>query len=348
MPKKRKDGNYEKVITFEINGQKFKKHFYYKNEFELVEKVNAYKAEIEEKQKIYFKQVAEEWEESHYSTIRSGTKTCYDPALKRAKEEFDGVEIKDVKPIDVKRLIDGMAKKRYSSQTVTVQLTVLNLIFNFAVLHGYLETNPASVVSVPRNLPKQKRKLPSDAELKVVLNSANVDFGLFAYLILLTGCRRGEALALQWQDIDFENKLIYVNKTVSYMESHNKPIVQEQTKTESGTRTIVMLDDLYTVLLAKKGAKRHFVFGGEIPLSQTQFRNRWQNYLKETGLSITPHQLRHGYATILYDANVDEKVAQELMGHSKIQLTRDVYTHIRQSRLTSATNNLNDYIKSQK
>lgn len=95
MPKKRKDGNYEKVMTFDIKGQKIRKHFYYKDEFDLVEKVNAFKAELEEKSKIYFERVADEWYESHCEEVEGGTQICYKPAYKRAVEAFKDKEIKE-------------------------------------------------------------------------------------------------------------------------------------------------------------------------------------------------------------------------------------------------------------
>ena len=59
---------------------------------------------------------------------------------------------------------------------------------------------------------------------------------------------------------------------------------------------------------------------------------------------ITPHQLRHAFATILFDAGIDVKVAQELLGHSSIQVTRDIYTHIRKGRMESTAETLNNYL----
>ena len=110
------------------------------------------------------------------------------------------LRFKDIAPLDIKRLLDRMAKQKYSAQTVRVQRIVINLIFKYAVLNEYLDINPVTAVSVPRNLPKAKRELPSDDEIETVMQSVDVSFGMFAYLILFTGCRRGEALALQWNN----------------------------------------------------------------------------------------------------------------------------------------------------
>lgn len=347
MPKKRKDGNYEKVMTFEINGQKARKHFYYKDEFELVEKVNAYKAELEKQQKIYFERAADEWYESHCEEVEGGTQLCYKPAYNRAVEAFGDKEIKDIAPLDIKRVLDRMAKQKYSAQTVRVQRIVINLIFKYAVLNEYLDINPVSAVSVPRNLPKAKRELPSDDEIETVMQSADASFGMFAYLILFTGCRRGEALALQWKDVDFERNTISITKSINYSGmNQNNPILSPHPKSDAGIREVMMLDCLANRLkdIAEEQPAEYFIFGGAKPLTKSALRKRWMKYQKETNTTFTPHQLRHAYATILYDAGIDEKVAQGLMGHSTIQLTRDIYTHVRMDRKEAAAKTLNKYI----
>lgn len=117
-------------------------------------------------------------------------------------------------------------------------------------------------------------------------------------------------------------------------------------KTDAGIRDVAMLACVEERLsvMAKGKSDADFLFGGDKPLTKSAFRRKWQAYKKETGIDFTPHQLRHAYATLLYDAGIDEKVAQGLMGHSTIALTRDIYTHVRQSRLDSAASSLNQYV----
>lgn len=344
---KRKDGYHEKKKTYIVNGQKVVKHFYYTDAFDLVEKIRAFESDAAEAEKVYFKCVAEEWKDDHFPGVEGGTQISYTPAYNRAVDEFGNKELKDIQPLDIKRMLERLAKQKYSAQTVRVQRIVLNLIFKYAVLNGYTDINPVSAVSVPRNLPKAKRDLPTEKEIQTVMHSADATFGMFAYLILFTGCRRGEALALQWQDIDFRTKTIRICKSVNYSgDNQNTPVLSMHPKTDAGIRNVAMLACVEERLLemGKGKAKTDFIFGGESPLTKSAFRRKWQAYQKETGVDFTPHQLRHAYATILYDAGVDEKVAQGLMGHSTIALTRDIYTHIRQSRLESAANSLNQYV----
>ncbi len=344
---KRKDGYYEKKKTYIINGEKVVKHFYYTDAFDLVEKIRAFENDAAEAEKVYFKRVAEEWKEEHFSEVEGGTQISYTPAYNRAVDEFGNMELKDIQPLDIKRMLERLAKQKYSAQTVRVQRIVLNLIFKYAVLNGYIDINPVSSVSVPRNLPKAKRELPTDKEIQTVMYSADATFGMFAYLILFTGCRRGEALALQWKDIDFETKTIHIYKSINYSgDNQNTPVLSMHPKTDAGIRDVAMLACVEERLLdmAKGKSETDFIFGGEAPLTKSAFRRKWQAYQKETGIDFTPHQLRHAYATILYDAGIDEKVAQGLMGHSTIALTRDIYTHVRQSRLDSAAASLNQYV----
>ena len=126
--------------------------------------------------------------------------------------------------MDINRFIINFSKKGYSQQTVRVQLGVLNQIFNYAILQGEATTNPTISVKVPKGLSKTKRELPSTQDIEIVKNSLQADFGLFAYFLLYTGCRRGEALAVKYEDIDFENQIITINKSVFY--TSNQPYIK--------------------------------------------------------------------------------------------------------------------------
>ena len=77
------------------------------------------------------------------------------------------------------------------------------------------------------------------------------------------------------------------------------------------------------------------------------FKTEWKHYCKRLGFEVTPHQFRHAYATMLYDAGIDVKMAQKLLGHSSIKMTQDIYTHIRLSRLGDTAEKLNAHINRQ-
>lgn len=339
MPKKRK--RIEKKVT--INGKRISVYGF--SAFEISQKIEALEAEAERKKYPLFTDVLEDWKEEHFEKIALGTQTCYTPAIKRAKAEFKNVRLCDITPMDVTALLKNLAALGYSQQTVKVQKAVISLVFSYAQSNGIVQHNPAEHAELPSKLPKKPRDIPDDATIKTVMQSSSLPFGDFALFLLLTGCRRGEALALQWKDIDLKNNTISINKNITY--NGNKPILENHTKTSAGMRTVVILAALLPILKEKQKDTRpeDFVFGkGQTPYTQTEFRRRWDKYTKEADISITPHQLRHAYATILFDAKVDEKVAQTFMGHSKIEITRNIYTHLRQHRAAQAQTDINNFI----
>ena len=123
------------------------------------------------------------------------------------------------------------------------------------------------------------------------------------------------------------------------------------------------MDRLIPHLWKRYGKKQEYVFGSENPLTQSVYRTSWRNYCIETGLytmkertstrngkqyiqlvkvpAVTPHQLRHAYATMLFEADIDAKDAQQQLGHSRIDVTLDTYTHIRRKRLNDIAEKLN-------
>ena len=284
-----------------------------------------------------FKDLADAWETEHWDRISYKTSEAYTAPLRRLVDRFG--EQETVTPQEVCAFLSELAKQKYSRRSVQMHRDILNMIFNHAIVAGKLTVNPCSAVSLPRNLPSTKRELPSDSALEAV-RSSSAPFSLFAKVCLYSGLRRGEALALRYEDVDKENHLIHITKAIEFI-GNNAHI--KTPKTEAGYRDVVLLDVLADQLPEGKG----FIFcrpdGGL--LSKMQFRDRWLEYCREIGHDITPHQLRHGFATILYEAGIEDKDAMELMGHSSIAVTRDIYTHIRQSRRAETAQRLNDFLR---
>jgi integrase len=179
-----------------------------------------------------------------------------------------------------------------------------------------------------------RRELPSDADIEIIKRSVDLLFGLFAYFILYSGLRRGELLALKWEDIDFDRNTISVNKAMYW--NVNQPVIKD-TKTEAGNRVVPLLQPLKDHLTGGEG----YIFG--LP-TQTVFRRKWNKYRAETGIEVTPHQLRHAFATICYEAGIEDKDAQQLLGHASVSTTRDIYTHIREQRKQQTAEKLNAFV----
>ena len=185
--------------------------------------------------------------------------------------------------------------------------------------------------------------MPSDEDVQKIIDSVDSDpFGLFGYFLYFTGCRFGEALALRGEDIDHKQMKIHVTKSVYY---DNGPKIGNP-KTEAGNRAIPLLECLADKLPKLK--KNQYLFSHledrSEPYSQKRIWTQWKKYCERLGITCTPHQLRHGYATLLFEAGLTAKDAQPLLGHASIEMTNDIYTHITQRRADLNSEKINAFI----
>lgn len=287
-----------------------------------------------------FADAVDEWERQHLEEISYKTAEAYTAPTRRLKEQYGARPVSDITAADVAAYLSVLGKKGFSKRSVQMHRDILNMVFNHAIVAGHITANPCAAVSMPRNLPSHKRDLPTDEAIQAVENGADVPFGLFALVCLYAGLRRGEALALTYEDIDRDAGVIHVTKAVEFV--GNNPHLKTP-KTVAGYRDAILLDALAAVL-PEDGTGLLFPRPDGGLLTKIQYRKRWAKYCEAIGYEITAHQLRHGFATILYEAGVPDKDAQELLGHSSITVTRDVYTHIRQSQRKDTASRLNQYI----
>ena len=296
--------------------------------------------EIKQKNKSLFFNIANEWNAEYRDRIsdlnyRKNTQAAYN----RIVEHFNDYYIEEITAPEINKFIRKLALLGYGKKTVANHHSILNMIFKFAILNGYIEYNVVQDVPIPSHLPQKKRELPTDEELTIV-NSNYDGFAFLPYFLLNTGLRMSEALAFEIdKDIDFENNLITVNKHL--LHDGNKAIIELRTKTAASERKVILVDRVSEKIPKRKGLL--FCNDDGTPLTKKQLRCRWDKYKKEFDVNITPHQLRHGYATMLFEAGINEKDAQELMGHSDITTTRTVYTHIRNKRKEETAKKLNEF-----
>lgn len=225
-------------------------------------------------------------------------------------------------------------------------LNTIRRILDFAFQMGIISSNPARMVVAPRLKSRGKNKIKylNDTQLKKFLDyldsleqtDKNI-FSITLYKLLLdTGLRIGEALALNWSDIDYDNQIIHVDKTVDRAGK-----VQDSPKSESGirdvsvsTRTMLMLkqwQNRQRVLYRKHKIPTRIVFASSIGgyLSRGHVINSLNKHYKNAGISLTGfHAFRHTHASILLNAGADYKEIQHRLGHAKIAMTMDTYSHL--------------------
>ena len=218
-------------------------------------------------------------------------------------------------------------------------------ILQYGVTMQAIKHNPARDVIIPRKQQNKEHKVKffSNQELKQFLDYLeNLDqssyenfFDYVLYKTLLaTGCRIGEALALEWSDIDLKKGIISISKTLNRYQETNTP------KSKAGLREIDI--DKATVSLLKQYKKRQQVQSWQLGRSEgivfTPFttkyayacllRKRLQSHFKAAGVpDISFHGFRHTHATIMLYAGIEAKDLQYRLGHSNISMTLNTYVH---------------------
>jgi integrase len=306
-----------------INGKR--KSFYGRTKPEVLRKIAAYKeAEAHGRR---FAEVADEWWAEHEGKIAYNTAKSYKPAKERACQEFGDRYIRDITPSEIYSYLLDFAKA-YTEKTVKTQLMIFNLIGKYAVARGYISSSPARDLSAPKGLPSKKIHSPSSEDIERVKQSTRLPFGMFAYFAMYTGMRRGELLALDWSDISLSERTISINKSLYHV--NNKPRVKKP-KTATSIGKVPILDKLLEKLKPSKG----LVFPNDEGkhMTEMQFQRTWERYCKASGVTATPHQFRHCYATMLVEAGIAPEKAQALLRHSQLSTTMDVYRDIREAEL---------------
>lgn len=334
----RPDGLHETIIR--VNGKR--KAFRGKTDREVWEKVKAFDraaAQKEAEKPVTFAELADAWWAEIEPTLEHNTQKSYRPALKRAKDEFGKRDAASISSKEIDRYIAEFAVSR-ARKTVVTQLQIIRQICRRAKVRGDIPEDPARDVKPPRNLPQNHRDAPTPEQIKAIKSSAAQPFGLFAYLVYYTGCRRGEALALTGADIDRKQKLIHISKSVYYM--GNSPHLKKP-KTDTGLRSVPLLPALEKAL-PKKLKRDEYLFAepdGAL-LTNDHFTRLYDQYRAASGVTVTPHQIRHGYATALLESGVDPKTAQVLLGHAQLSTTMDIYTHVREDRIKAAAEKMKE------
>lgn len=333
---RRADGRMVKTIVDKRTG---KRHYIYgKTEREINQKLLAFEQKAEDGRT--FQEVADEWWNLHERDWAIQTIKVYKPAFNRAVEYFGEMTVESIKPKHITVFLQRLATREdLAFRTVSNHRTVVNQIFDHAVVECDIDINPCGSVQTPKGLKKTRRSAASLKDEQIVKNTRDV--WSLPYVALMTGMRRGEILALQWKDVDFDKNLIHVTKSICY--DGTEPVIKK-TKTKAGQRLVPLLDELkaYWLTIEPRPAN-NFLFSddGKTPMKSTRVERLLDEYQRETGVTCTPHQLRHSFATMALEHGVDYKAMQEILGHKQISTTLDTYADFRQKSLDSAAEKLN-------
>lgn len=334
--KKRSDGRYLKQITDKRTGKRLT--FYGHTQKEVNQRILEYTQEKESG--APFSKIADEWWATAYDNIAIQTAKGYKRARAVAMEYFGQTRITLITPKEIKTYLAILRQKGYAQKTITNYRLVLNLIFEYAVVEGYLQYNPCASVKPPKNGVKKERTSATPDEEETIAKSS--DLWIYPVIALYTGMRKGEILALQWQDIDFDRNLIHVTKSVGHAGNH--PFIKTP-KTDAGIRTVPLLTKLKIILeKVPDRIPEHYIISldGTHPLAEHEYQRLYNHFRAVTGISCTAHQLRHSFATRAFEADVPVKSVQEILGHRQLSTTMDIYTDFRKKAMDDAAQKLNN------
>ena len=230
--------------------------------------------------------------------------------------------------MQIQALMAGLSDKSNSLQSKV--LAILRDIFKVAEENGLVAKSPVSDrIKAGGKMTEEKQPLTPD-EAKLLLEKVmNPRAHTFLLLCLYTGARRGEALALRYEDIDFARKIIHIRHNAIVEEGETA--ISDELKTRAGRRDVPLSDELAACLLAqRKKASSEYIFAMKDgkPLTKSTYRSMFRLIERELPeRHITAHILRHTYITRLFESGLDIKEVQYLAGHSKVEMTLSVYTH---------------------
>ena len=250
---------------------------------------------------------------------------------------------KDVTPLQVKLWINEINK--LNKQAAKICFRALRQSFELAEENGLIYRTPVLSRYHPAGREFQKRTaLTPEDETRLLDAVKPTSAYLLVWTALATGLRRGELLGLMWDCVDLDRATVTVRRNL-VLTGRDGQQLNDYTKTEAGQRVVPIPPDLCAALRgARSKSKSVFVFprANGTPFTAGTFSQFWSSAVHKrfgtnptnskrvhgvTGPRVTPHVLRHTYATRCFEAGMDIKEVQYLMGHASPQVTLEIYTH---------------------
>lgn len=291
-----------------------------------------------------------EWEQSVACQVKPSTFACYRTVIQKHILPYIGEY--PIKELNNEILLDFILEKREQGLSESTQRLIIFLVKSVVHLGGKKGDVPAEVLDY--HMPRDRRhsmKLLSPEHMKSLtrrLTAARNDFELGLLVSLCTGIRVGELCGLKWEDVDFDTGILRIRRTVSRIRNEEYPVnVQKDTRTVRGeeasktllyigtpkTRTsmrdIPLPDFVMIQLLKRKKADCAYLLTGSRDCMEPRgVQRRFKNLLRKCGLPlINIHSLRHSFASQWIENGFDSKSLSEILGHSSVRITMDIYVH---------------------
>ena len=318
-----------------------------------------------------YKELASLWWESYKHTVKPNTQLNVRRLLdNHILPLFGSYKLDKLTTPLIQNVVNKLADKTNKGEEGAFlyydSLHALNKrILQYGVVMQAIPFNPAREVILPRNTQKAKRekvKHFDNDELKSFLKYLDtLDVSRYRYyyeitlykFLLATGCRINEALALSWSDIDLENSVVHITKTLNYKQETNSPKSKASLRDIDIDQATVSMLKQYRLRQTKEawkiGKSESIVFSDfihEYPNNRT-LQTRLRTHFKRAKVTnIGFHGFRHTHASLLLNSGIPYKELQHRLGHSTLSMTMDVYSHLSKENAKKAVSFYETALKS--
>ena len=284
-----------------------------------------------------FSKIVALWKEDKKQYVKRSTFAAYTLLIENhilpSFGEMALVEEQDVQTFVFRKLNEGLSHK-----TIKDILIVLKMILRFGVKNQMTEYRQIEI-KFPTERDKHSIDILSRSHQKQIMEYIRLHFtfkNLGIYICLSAGMRIGEICALTWDDLDVENGIIHVRKTIQriyVIEEHRKytEVILDTPKTKNSIREIPMTKNLLKMIrpIKKIVNGNFYVLTNEPkPTEPRTYRNYYKQFMQSLGLPLMKfHGLRHSFATRCIESKCDYKTVSVLLGHSNISTTLNLYVH---------------------
>ena len=314
-------------------------------------------------EKITYNDLINKWEQE-IATPKLEIKTLeeYDRLLKEIRQELGYYKLTELKAIHFLEFYNKLRKsgRNLSENSILHYYALNNTILNYGVKWELLEKNVNKLVDRPKPIKKEVKYYDKKDinRLLECLKNEPLKYQIIIQLAIDSGCRRGELTGLTWDDIDFTNSTISINKTTQC--TKNGIIEKDHPKNSSSIRTIAIAPQTLNLLLKYKKEQDNLKmllgnewknsnkilidkFGGNMhPDTPSKIFKKIQ--IKYNLKELNFHSLRHTSASMLIDSNIHTKIISRRLGHSSSVITDTIYSHIFVSAEREASNKMaNNY-----
>lgn len=261
----------------------------------------------------------------------------------RLKDEFQGVRLSRVTLLDLQDYVDELDAEGVHPGTIEATVLPLRLVYRRAKTRGLVTVDPTDGLELPAKPVGARKPPPPGHALKLVDALPDTDRGLWA-TAMFTGLRRGELLALRWQDVNLDGGTLRVERSWNPCHGYGKP------KSAKGVRSVPVGRRLVPILrehMLRTGRRDGLLFttNGDTPPQPSAVQARADAAWKARGLDrVTLHACRHLYASMCIAAGVNAHALSKYMGHASIATTFDLYGHMFPGNEAEAAGLLDSYL----